>query len=67
MLEVSTYGDLQNQILVWKNSDLTQLATLTGHLYGVGYMSVSLDGEANMTGTGNETLRFWNMFSKARS
>jgi cell division cycle 20-like protein 1 (cofactor of APC complex) len=28
---------------------------------------MSPDGEAIVTGAGDETLRFWNVFSKARS
>jgi len=29
--------------------------------------AVSPDGEAIVTGAGDETLRFWNVFNKARS
>ena len=29
--------------------------------------AVSPDGEAIVTGAGDETLRFWNVFSKVRS
>nr|CAD7592097.1 unnamed protein product [Timema genevievae] len=57
---VSTHGYSQNQILVWKYPSLTQVAKLTGH-------SMAPDGEAIVTGAGDETLRFWNVFSKARS
>lgn len=30
------------------------------------YQAVSPDGEAIVTGAGDETLRFWNVFSKTR-
>lgn len=63
---VSTHGYSQNQILVWKYPSLTQVAKLTGHSYRVLYLALSPDGEAIVTGAGDETLRFWNVFSKAR-
>lgn len=31
------------------------------------YQAMSPDGEAIVTGAGDETLRFWNVFSKTRS
>ncbi|KAL1429274.1 hypothetical protein MTO96_016486 [Rhipicephalus appendiculatus] len=64
---VSTHGYSQNQILVWKYPSLAQVAKLTGHSYRVLYLAVSPDGESVVTGAGDETLRFWNVFSKARS
>uniref|UniRef100_W5LAN6 Fizzy-related protein homolog n=1 Tax=Astyanax mexicanus TaxID=7994 RepID=W5LAN6_ASTMX len=64
---VSTHGYSQNQILVWKYPSLTQIAKLTGHSYRVLYLAMSPDGEAIVTGAGDETLRFWNVFSKTRS
>ncbi|ODM99931.1 Fizzy-related protein [Orchesella cincta] len=64
---VSTHGYSQNQILVWKYPSLQQVAKLTGHSYRVLYLAMSPDGEAIVTGAGDETLRFWNVFSKNRS
>eukprot|EP00096_Caligus_rogercresseyi_P008917 TRINITY_DN2918_c0_g1_i1.p1 TRINITY_DN2918_c0_g1~~TRINITY_DN2918_c0_g1_i1.p1 ORF type:complete len:502 (-),score=112.35 TRINITY_DN2918_c0_g1_i1:379-1884(-) len=64
---VSTHGYSQNQILVWKYPSLVQVAKLTGHSYRVLYLAMSPDGEAIVTGAGDETLRFWNVFSKVRS
>ncbi|XP_064476861.1 fizzy-related protein homolog [Ornithodoros turicata] len=64
---VSTHGYSQNQILVWKYPSLSQVAKLTGHSYRVLYLAMSPDGESIVTGAGDETLRFWNVFSKARS
>ena len=40
---------------------------MTGHHYRVLYLAMSPDGESIVTGAGDETLRFWNVFSKARS
>lgn len=65
--KVSTHGYSQNQILVWKYPSLSQVAKLTGHSTRVLYLAMSPDGEAIVTGAGDETLRFWNVFSKTRS
>uniref|UniRef100_A0A1B6C9U6 Fizzy-related protein homolog n=1 Tax=Clastoptera arizonana TaxID=38151 RepID=A0A1B6C9U6_9HEMI len=62
---VSTHGYSQNQIIVWKYPSLTQVIKLTGHSYRVLYLAMSPDGESIVTGAGDETLRFWNVFSKS--
>ncbi|KAH8866224.1 Fizzy-related protein like [Schistosoma japonicum] len=64
---VSTHGYSQNQILVWKYPSLTQLVKLVGHSYRVLYLAISPDGENIVTGAGDETLRFWNIFTKAKT
>ncbi|XP_053200984.1 fizzy-related protein homolog [Panonychus citri] len=64
---VSTHGYSQNQILVWKYPTLMQVAKLSGHSYRVLYLAMSPDGESIVTGAGDETLRFWNVFNKTRS
>lgn len=35
---------------------------MTGHTYRVLYLSMSPDGQNIVTGAGDETLRFWNVF-----
>lgn len=40
-------------------------ATLTGHAYRVLYLAMSPDGSTIVTGAGDETLRFWNVFPNA--
>merc|ERR1719457_27951 len=64
---VSTHGYSQNQILLWKYPSLTQVAKLTGHSFRVLYLATSPDGEAIVTGAGDETLRFWNVFPKSQA
>ena len=59
---VSTHGYSLNQIIVWKYPQMSKVATLTGHTYRVLYLSMSPDGESIVTGAGDETLRFWNVF-----
>jgi WD40 repeat protein len=41
---------------------MTPIATLTGHTMRVLYLSMSPDGQTIVTGAGDETLRFWNVF-----
>ncbi|KAL3645624.1 B-type cell cycle switch protein ccs52A [Castilleja foliolosa] len=64
---VSTHGYSQNQIVVWKYPTMSKLATLTGHTYRVLYLAISPDGQTIVTGAGDETLRFWNVFPSPKS
>lgn len=41
---------------------MKRIATLHGHTYRVLYLAVSPDGETVVTGSGDETLRFWKVF-----
>lgn len=40
------------------------MTVLTGHTMRVLYLSVNPDGSTIVTGAGDETLRFWNVFPK---
>ena len=64
---VSTHGYSQNQIVVWRYPTMSKLATLTGHTLRVLYLAVSPDGQTVVTGAGDETLRFWNVFPGPKS
>lgn len=64
---VSTHGYSQNQIIVWKYPTLTKVVTLLGHACRVLYLAMSPSGETIVTGAGDETLRFWNVFPSAKS
>ncbi|KNC85798.1 fizzy-like protein [Sphaeroforma arctica JP610] len=64
---VSTHGYSQNQIVVWKYPSMAQVAKLTGHTFRVLYLAMSPDGQTIVTGAGDETLRFWNVFNKCRA
>lgn len=59
---VSTHGYSQNQINVWRYPSMKKIASLTGHSYRVLYLAASPDGQTLVTGAGDETLRFWNVF-----
>ena len=61
---VSTHGYSLNQVIVWKYPSMQQLGLLMGHSMRVLYLAVSPDNQSIVTGAGDETLRFWNVFSK---
>lgn len=54
-----------NQVIVWKADSMQRLATLSGHTSRVLYMSMSSDCSTVVTGAGDETLRFWEIYSQA--
>lgn len=64
---VSTHGYSLNQIVVWRYPSMNKVATLTGHTYRVLYLALSPDGSTIVTGAGDETLRFWQIFPGPRS
>jgi len=64
---VSTHGYSLNQVIVWKYPSMEKIATLTGHTFRVLYLAMNPDGSSIVTGAGDERLRFWNVFPKARS
>lgn len=64
---VSTHGFSLNQIIVWDLDNMEKLSTLTGHSLRVLYLSMSPDGQTVVTGAGDETLRFWNVFPQGKS
>ena len=64
---VSTHGYSLNQIMLWKYPSMEKVATLTGHSYRVLYLAMSPDGQTIVTGAGDETLRFWNVFPEEKN
>jgi len=64
---VSTHGYSLNQIVVWKYPAMSEVITLTGHTYRVLYLAISPDGQTVVTGAGDETLRFWQVFPGSKS
>ncbi|KAH7726378.1 WD40 repeat [Aphelenchoides avenae] len=61
---VSTHGYSFNQVILWKYPSMQPITKLSGHQYRVLYLAMSPDGESIVTGAGDETLRFWHVFSK---
>ena len=64
---VSTHGYSQNLVIVWKYPSMTPIAKLVGHSMRVLYLAMSPNGESIVTGAGDETLRFWSVFSKSKN
>ena len=59
---ISTHGYSNNEITVWKYPTLQKMTTLTGHTSRVLFLAMNPSGETIVTGAGDETLRFWNVF-----
>ena len=64
---ISTHGYSLNQIVIWKDPQMEQIASLTGHTFRVLYLALSPDGQTIVTGAGDETLRFWKIFNNKKS
>eukprot|EP00826_Nyctotherus_ovalis_P059858 TRINITY_DN8361_c0_g3_i1.p1 TRINITY_DN8361_c0_g3~~TRINITY_DN8361_c0_g3_i1.p1 ORF type:complete len:467 (+),score=119.03 TRINITY_DN8361_c0_g3_i1:75-1475(+) len=63
---VTTHGYSSNKVGVWRASDLKCMAQLSGHLSRVLYVALSSDGQSVVTGSGDETLRFWQVFPPSK-
>ncbi|KAJ3741019.1 WD40-repeat-containing domain protein [Lentinula detonsa] len=63
---VTTHGystqTVPNQIRIWKYPSMSLVASLPGHTECVQYVALSPSGDTIVTGGGDETLRFWNIF-----
>ena len=68
---VSTHGFSRNSVTVWRHLPghpvgCARLATLLAHDMRVLYLAASPDGRTVVTGSGDETLRFWSVFPGER-
>ena len=61
---VSCHGFLANCAYVWNCADMSKAAELVGHSARVLHLAVSPDGTQVVTGSKDETLRFWTVFKK---
>lgn len=59
---VTTHGYSDNLILVWDSERMDVKATLKGHKDRVIYLSLGPDNQKIVTGAGDETIRFWDVF-----
>jgi cell division cycle 20-like protein 1 (cofactor of APC complex) len=64
---VSTHGYSLNQIIVWKYPAMQKLAAFTAHTYRVLNLALSPCGQNIVTGSGDETLKFWNIFPPGKN
>jgi len=64
---VSTHGYSQFEVAIWKCSSLTRIASLAGHSRRVLYLAVSPDGRKIATGSGDCSVRVWDVFPGAKA
>lgn len=60
---LSSHGFAQNQLCLWKYPSMVKTKELTGHTSRVLHMAASPDGRTVVSGAGDETLRFWDVFA----
>ena len=66
---VTTHGFSLNQINLWsikKNNEVEKTATLTGHSCRVLYLAGEQHGSRIVTGAGDQSLKFWNVFESSK-
>jgi len=59
---LSSHGYARNQICLWKYPSMAKVKELEGHTSRVLHMATSPDGSTVVSGAGDETLRFWEVF-----
>ncbi len=63
---ITTHGYSDNLIVIWNYPKMEVVASLKGHKERVIYLSMSPDGEKIVTGAGDETVRFWEVFKSEK-
>ena len=58
---ISSQGNNKNQICLWSYPKMNKIAELNGHLNRALYLAMSPDGCTLVSGSADETLRFWNI------
>ena len=56
-----------NEINIWNLKGLKNVSKLSGHNSRVLYLALSPDGKYMVSGAGDETLRFWNVFPTSKN
>uniref|UniRef100_A0A0A9Z0H0 Anaphase-promoting complex subunit cdc20 n=3 Tax=Lygus hesperus TaxID=30085 RepID=A0A0A9Z0H0_LYGHE len=60
---LSSHGFAQNQLSIWRYPSLSKITDLNGHTSRVLYTALSPDGTTIASASGDETLRFWNVWT----
>lgn len=60
---LSSHGYAENQLCLWKYPSMVKTKELTGHTSRVLHLAASPDGRQVVSGAGDETLRFWDVFA----
>lgn len=61
---LSTHGFSEHNLALWSYPSGRCLGTLDGHSQRVLFQAIGPDGSTVVTGSGDETLRFWKVFRK---
>jgi cell division cycle 20-like protein 1 (cofactor of APC complex) len=56
---ISLHGYSQNEVTIWNTKGMSKRAVLRGHTARVLYSALSPDHDTLLTGSPDETLRFW--------
>ena len=64
---ISSHGFTTNQIAIWRYPTMEVVAELKGHKSRVLYMAMSPDGSTIVSGSADETLRFWKINSPSKA
>lgn len=62
---VTSHGFTENTLIVWDFPSCKSKGILRGHKDRVIYMAMSPDGTKVVTGAGDETVRFWEVFENS--
>lgn len=60
---LSSHGFADNQLCLWKYPSMVKVKELKGHTSRVLHLAASPDGRTVVSGAGDETLRFWDVFA----
>ena len=58
---ISSNGNNKNSIFIWSYPKMNKITELSGHLRRALYMAMSPDGCTMVSGSSDETLRFWSI------
>ncbi|CCK68988.1 Cdh1p KNAG_0B05550 [Huiozyma naganishii CBS 8797] len=63
---VTSHGYSKYNLTLWDYPTLSPVAILKGHSFRVLHLTLSTDGTTVVSGAGDETLRYWNLFEKQK-
>ena len=64
---LSSHGDPENKLTVWKFPDLSKVGDMLGHTERILSIALSPNGETIASLAADETLRFWECFKRIQS
>lgn len=64
---ITSHGIPDNEVNIWRAKGLKKVGSLIGHTERVLYTALSPCGSSLLTGSPDETLRFWNLYNDDQS